>query len=311
MIDHCVAMTVGTAANFYSYVVSDLPCPAGTPATACYGGYLLGAIAHGSLTRSTVGGVSTIAATIRSTVLERHWMPALPGGPPPREVYLMPSTPHVTLESTITIEADGSIDVGPTEVTDSSGTVFVEPLPSAMSWPSSLSCSDFADIVRGGVNLGADLAAGLVAGVGASHSVASGVVLGLLSGSSAVGFGIAGTGITLSLGLGAAISEAGESGSDFAGTLARELCEFLQAAQDFEPEDLPHEQNRSEEGSGRHHETFGTWDSDETTECENEGEWSCEGSYVDEDTGSTYTMYCKNQRNDSGDCERVCVGVRT
>jgi len=111
-LDHCLAISVGTARAFTTYIVTDTECPDGNAASACYGGYVIANRSDLERDVESEPGVSATTTTVVSKVRfglqrtrPRKGQTPLPG----KSKYVLPVTPALTITRT-TIVKPSSVD---------------------------------------------------------------------------------------------------------------------------------------------------------------------------------------------------------
>lgn len=298
-LDHCLTLTVSAGSNIRSYVLTDLRCPLSATATACYGGYVVG-VATATRMRAVVsGGAIDVEQTtgMRFGVTVLLW---------PATTYAMPATDDFTMVGNAHFSG-GSKRFAWT-LKDRAGTELASDGLSVDA-ASSLTCEE--------VGKGARDVATWVGGI-AADGVGSGIAAGgILTGIDAAGIGTvssAGLAALPSIGVGLTIAAFGLTAGNAARTVvldeverranliefaAREGCEWMEAVDDFQPQDI------DLEGDPRGHQDAGGGAGEscdvDTVKCD--GRW--EGGVCYDDGTETYAE-CE-QHWAGGECTWFCV----
>ena len=297
-VDQCLILTVSSGWYARSYVLTDLRCPAGAGAGACYGGYVVG-LATSTRTRATAssGGVDVEQTTgVRFGRTIALW---------PASALSMPTTDDFTAVGRTSF-VGGSKRYTWT-LTDRTGAEIATDGLSVYA-ASSLTCADIGEGaghfaswigVRGANGVGAGIAAaGIFTGLEVSGlgTVATAGVASLPAGG--VGLALAGLGISAGSSARSALMDEVEPNAKLIETAVREGCEWLEAVDEFQPEEIDLQGDPYGQQAGG-----ATVDSSDLDAVKCDGAW--EGGVCYEDGTETYAQ-CE-QDWVAGECKWFCV----
>lgn len=297
-IDHCLSLTVSAGLYARSYVLTDLRCPTGAAAGVCYGGYVVG-----------VATSTRVRATGSAATIDVEQVTGVRFG---RTVALWPTTTHsMPTTDDFTAVARTSFNGGSKQYTwtlsDRDGAeIAADGL--SVDAASRLTCDDMGKgagqiarwlgargaggagsaVAAVGIFMGIDVSGlGTVATAGAASLPAAGI-----------GLTIAGLGISAGGAVRSALMDEVEPMAQITETVVREGCEWMEAVDEFQPEQI------DLQGDAREQEAGGaTAESSDLDAVKCDGAW--EGGVCYEDGTETYAE-CE-QDWVAGECKWFCV----
>ncbi len=204
-LSHCIRLTLGTDTVQTAYMLVDLPCPAGNPASGCYGGYVIASRADGNLARDYAGGTTTTDRRSQVRLGYRRQLRSFATGEL-ITTYVLPTTPVVVVD----YHSETSLSRRAVDVTATAATGDVlfhdEWVAYAGSSGAAGSCDEQFDQAIADGQFYASVAASVVAGAIALGGTAAGISIAVTGG--IAGIGTLGAGSALALAVGGAVGTA-------------------------------------------------------------------------------------------------------
>lgn len=311
-LSHCIRLTLGNDTTQSAYMIVDLPCPAGNPASACYGGYVIASRTDGTLHRTYAGGTTTIdrhsEVRIGFQRLVRNFTTGVT-----TTIYTLPTMPAVVVD----LHTEASISRKALDLTATAATGDVlyhdEWVMYAGSSGSAGTCDDQFDQAIADGQFYAAVAATGVAGLIAVGGTAAGISIAITGG--VAGIGTLGAGSTLAVAVGAAVGTAALALSTMAYTgiqdvgtawatsnaiAARTRCRQEQMLEENPPSLLEVIDEMSEMTSGANDSGLSDLSTEDTCDHTSESEGEIDGNYCWTECEEVW---------DDGECDLQCYTV--